>query len=343
MVAAYEKVGGNIVCVAGSAAASRPPATASSRPGARDGRLTEVKGLVEKPQPEDGAVQPRRRRPLHPPARGHARSSAASARAPAARSSSPTRMARADRQPALPRPHLRRRAPRLRRQDRLRHRQSRAGARRRRRRAGDPRLARRAGMICTAILVGDGAGPPAHAPRRRAAYRGPGFVWTHVESDDERSCRSIARRRHSRRRRQRPGRDRDAAALRPDRAGRDRQPARPRGGRDRRFATGWSRSGCGCGAGKVNSVTRRPLAATAAVMAQMEAGRILDPGDLVAAYRPRDQRRARPAGRRARRPARRLRKRAREPQQVPAAHARSPASAPRRSPSAASSRPTATR
>ena len=36
--------------------------------------------------------------------------------------------------------------------------------------------------------------------------------------------------------------------------------------------------------GKVDSVTRRPLAATAAVMAQMEAGGILDPGDLVAAY-----------------------------------------------------------
>ena len=36
--------------------------------------------------------------------------------------------------------------------------------------------------------------------------------------------------------------------------------------------------------GKVNSVTRRPLAATAAVTAQMEAGRILDPGDLVAAF-----------------------------------------------------------
>ncbi len=36
--------------------------------------------------------------------------------------------------------------------------------------------------------------------------------------------------------------------------------------------------------GKVNSVTRRPLAATARVREKMEAGRILDPGDLVAAF-----------------------------------------------------------
>ncbi len=37
-------------------------------------------------------------------------------------------------------------------------------------------------------------------------------------------------------------------------------------------------------AGKVNSVTRRPLAATADVFAQAERGTILDPGDLVAAF-----------------------------------------------------------
>lgn len=36
--------------------------------------------------------------------------------------------------------------------------------------------------------------------------------------------------------------------------------------------------------GKVDSVTRRPLAATVAVAAQMERGTILDPGDLVAAF-----------------------------------------------------------
>jgi zinc transporter len=36
--------------------------------------------------------------------------------------------------------------------------------------------------------------------------------------------------------------------------------------------------------GKVNSVTRRPLAATSDVVEQMHAGRILDPGDLVAGF-----------------------------------------------------------
>ncbi len=36
--------------------------------------------------------------------------------------------------------------------------------------------------------------------------------------------------------------------------------------------------------GRVSSVSRRPLAALKPVIAQMEAGRILDPGDLVAAF-----------------------------------------------------------
>jgi UTP--glucose-1-phosphate uridylyltransferase len=51
MVAAYQKVGGNIVCVE-----EVPPERTASYgivdPGARDGRLTEVRGLVEKPSPE---------------------------------------------------------------------------------------------------------------------------------------------------------------------------------------------------------------------------------------------------------------------------------------------------
>jgi UTP--glucose-1-phosphate uridylyltransferase len=51
MVAAYEQVGGNIVC-----AQEVPPERTASygiiTPGARDGRLTEVRGLVEKPKPE---------------------------------------------------------------------------------------------------------------------------------------------------------------------------------------------------------------------------------------------------------------------------------------------------
>jgi UTP--glucose-1-phosphate uridylyltransferase len=52
MVAAYEKVGGNIVCVE-EVARDRTASYGIITPGARDGRLTEVKGLVEKPKPED--------------------------------------------------------------------------------------------------------------------------------------------------------------------------------------------------------------------------------------------------------------------------------------------------
>lgn len=52
MVEAYNKVGGNIVCVQ-----EVPPEKTASygviAPGSSDGRLTEVKGLVEKPKPED--------------------------------------------------------------------------------------------------------------------------------------------------------------------------------------------------------------------------------------------------------------------------------------------------
>ncbi|HWH22877.1 MAG TPA: sugar phosphate nucleotidyltransferase, partial [Allosphingosinicella sp.] len=52
MVEAYNQVGGNIICVQ-----EVPPEKTASygviAPGARDGRLTEVKGLVEKPKPED--------------------------------------------------------------------------------------------------------------------------------------------------------------------------------------------------------------------------------------------------------------------------------------------------
>src|SRR3546814_7076432 len=51
MVAAYDKVGGNIIC-----AMDVPREKTSSygiiTPGAVDGALTEVRGLVEKPKPE---------------------------------------------------------------------------------------------------------------------------------------------------------------------------------------------------------------------------------------------------------------------------------------------------
>jgi UTP--glucose-1-phosphate uridylyltransferase len=52
MVSAYEKVGGNIIC-AQEVPAERTASYGIITPGARDGRLTEVKGLVEKPKPEE--------------------------------------------------------------------------------------------------------------------------------------------------------------------------------------------------------------------------------------------------------------------------------------------------
>ena len=65
----------------------RPPATASSPRAATDGALTEVTGLVEKPQPADAPSRPEHRRPLHPPARGHGDPRAQENAAPAAKSS----------------------------------------------------------------------------------------------------------------------------------------------------------------------------------------------------------------------------------------------------------------
>jgi UTP--glucose-1-phosphate uridylyltransferase len=52
MVAAYEKVGGNIVCVE-EVPHERTASYGILTPGAQDGRLTQVKGLVEKPNPEE--------------------------------------------------------------------------------------------------------------------------------------------------------------------------------------------------------------------------------------------------------------------------------------------------
>jgi UTP--glucose-1-phosphate uridylyltransferase len=52
MVAAYDKVGGNIVCTE-EVPRERTASYGIVTPGARDGRLTEVKGLVEKPKPEE--------------------------------------------------------------------------------------------------------------------------------------------------------------------------------------------------------------------------------------------------------------------------------------------------
>ena len=52
MIAAYEKVGGNIVCTE-EVPHARTASYGIVTPGARDGNLTEVLGLVEKPSPDD--------------------------------------------------------------------------------------------------------------------------------------------------------------------------------------------------------------------------------------------------------------------------------------------------
>ena len=52
MVAAYARVGGNIIC-AQEVPGERTSSYGIITPGARDGRLTEVKGLVEKPSPAE--------------------------------------------------------------------------------------------------------------------------------------------------------------------------------------------------------------------------------------------------------------------------------------------------
>jgi UTP--glucose-1-phosphate uridylyltransferase len=52
MVGVYNKVGGNIVC-AQEVAPERTASYGIITPGTRDGSLTEVKGLVEKPKPEE--------------------------------------------------------------------------------------------------------------------------------------------------------------------------------------------------------------------------------------------------------------------------------------------------
>jgi UTP--glucose-1-phosphate uridylyltransferase len=52
MMAAYEKVGGNIICVQ-EVPREKTASYGVIAPGAADGKLTEVQGLVEKPRPEE--------------------------------------------------------------------------------------------------------------------------------------------------------------------------------------------------------------------------------------------------------------------------------------------------
>jgi zinc transporter len=138
-------------------------------------------------------------------------------------------------------------------------------------------------MACLVILAGDG---PVRrlSPEEAADYHGPGLVWLHVDSLEEVDAAALTGQ----------GDVPDIAAnalvameTRPRCAqiGEGalvnlRGPGeRPEGSSDQLVSIRmWVR------AGKVNSVTRYPLAATPRVIERMEAGQILDPGDLVAAF-----------------------------------------------------------
>jgi zinc transporter len=137
-------------------------------------------------------------------------------------------------------------------------------------------------VSCAAILVGDG---PVRTitPEEAAAYSGPGFVWVHVESDNEAERSALlspdipdvaAHALVATETRPRCDRIEDGAIVNL------RGPATPEVQESDRLVSirMWVRRS------KVSSVTRYPLAATETVVRQMKAGLILDPGDLVAAY-----------------------------------------------------------
>ncbi|HEV2746649.1 MAG TPA: zinc transporter ZntB [Allosphingosinicella sp.] len=137
-------------------------------------------------------------------------------------------------------------------------------------------------MSCDAILVGDG--PVRHLTQEESeAYCGPGFVWIHVESADAAELAAL--------RADSEIPDVAASALvatetRPRCDAFDHGALVNLRGLAGRETDGdrlvsirmWVRKG------KLHSVTRRPLLATQTVVAQMEAGAIHDPGDLVAAF-----------------------------------------------------------
>lgn len=137
-------------------------------------------------------------------------------------------------------------------------------------------------MSCTALLVGDGP-PRSLTAEEAAAHSGPGFVWIHVDGEDRPSLDLLA------------GQDIPEVAAnalvatetrpRCDRVEQGaiinlRGPATEDVDVSDRLVSirMWVR------AGKVNSLTRRPLLATAGVLQAMEGGEIHDPGDLVAAF-----------------------------------------------------------
>jgi len=136
-------------------------------------------------------------------------------------------------------------------------------------------------MSCTAILIVDGA-VRILEPEEALGYAGPGFIWTHIESEGDALPIAVSRdipdvaanALIATETRPRCDRIEDGAIVN------IRGPAAIEIADSDRLVSIriWVRRG------KADSVTRRPLAAMAAVRAQMEAGTILDPGDLVAAF-----------------------------------------------------------
>ena len=138
-------------------------------------------------------------------------------------------------------------------------------------------------MSCIARLVGDG---PLRTltPDEAAAYRGPGFIWTHIDGAVSEDISEL------RRYDEMPDIAASALVASETRPRCDRiedgalvnlrgQATIPGDDSDRlvsiRF---WIRRG------RVNSVTRRPLAAMDEVLQMAAVGTIVDPGDLIAAF-----------------------------------------------------------
>lgn len=137
-------------------------------------------------------------------------------------------------------------------------------------------------MTCTAVIAGDG---PIRclSDEEAAAYSGPGFVWIHIEGTDDEGLALLAGQAI-------PDVASNALVATETRPRCDvidegalinlRGPAAEKlDDTDRLVSIRMF-----IRAGKVNSVTRRPLSATDLVRTQMEHGTISDPGDLVAAF-----------------------------------------------------------
>jgi zinc transporter len=137
-------------------------------------------------------------------------------------------------------------------------------------------------MACAVIVAGDGPTRTVSLDEA-AAYSGPGLVWLHADSLADADIAALmaedvppiaASALVATETRPRCDRIGDGALV--NLRGLGEQPVESS---DRLVSIRmWVRGG------KVSSVTRQPLAATSKVRAQMEAGVITDPGDLVAAF-----------------------------------------------------------